>query len=63
MTKMLINSPYYTRLKNVRAKRLGGETSSGGETTRGGDDQGENVFGTKRLEEEVVLGRNDPETN
>ena len=33
-----------------------------GKTTRGGNDQGGDVLGAKRLGEEMVCGRNDPDS-
>ena len=42
---------------------LGGETTSGGEMTRGGgNDYRGNVLGAKQLGEEMVWGRNIPDS-
>ena len=50
----------YSFLNSIGANRLGGETTCGGETTRG-KRPGGNVLGAKRLGEEIVWGRNDPD--
>ena len=39
-----------------------GRNDQWGETTRGGNDQGGNVLGAKRLGEEMVWVRNDPDS-
>ena len=44
------------------AKRLMGKTTSGGETTRGETTRGETSWGAKRLGEEMVWGRNVPDS-
>ena len=43
------------------AIRLGGETTSGGETTRGGRPGGK-LLGGETTREEMVWGRNDPDS-